>query len=313
MDMLTAECQTVDVNPKDQVLTRQEFLSEIKGRDGVLCMLSEKIDDEAIDAAGPQCRIFANMAVGFNNADVDAATARNVMISNTPDVLTNATADLAWTLLMAVSRRVAECDRIMRSGEWPGWGPLQFRGGDVTGRTLGIVGAGRIGAAVAQRSRGFDMNVLYHDALGPNKMLETAVGAKFTEFDELLRQSDFVSLHVPLTPETHHLISTKEFELMKSSAYLINTARGPVVDETALVEALNSGQIAGAGLDVFEDEPKMKPGLAECANAVLLPHIGSATFESRDGMATMAAGNLLAGMKGELPPNCVNPDAYAKR
>jgi glyoxylate reductase len=299
------------INEEDRVLTREELLRFVAGRDGVLCLLTDAVDAEVLEAAGPQCKVFANYAVGYNNIDVAEATRRGIAVTNTPGVLTDATADLAWTLLLSTARRVSESDPFMRGGKFEGWGPMMFLGGDVSGKTLGIVGAGRIGAAVARRSVGFRMKVLYHD-VQPNAELEAEVGAQRVELDELLRESDYVSLHVSLGAETRHLVGAREFGLMKKTAYLINTSRGPVVDEVALVEALRAGEIAGAGLDVYEDEPAMKPGLAECPNTVLLPHIASATNWTRGKMAEMAAGNLVAALKGETPPNIVNPEVLAK-
>ena len=264
IDLLKREFE-VDVNPEDRPLTRDELLKNIKGYDGVLCLLTDRIDDEVFDAA-PEVKGFANYAVGYDNVDVKAATARNIPISNTPGVLTDATADMAWALLFSAARRVVESDSFMRTGEWAGWGPLQYIGGDITGTTLGIVGAGRIGTAMALKSRGFNMNVLYQDAF-ENKVLEDELNARKVSFDELVEQSDYISVHVPLMPETRGLINTAVFKKMKNTAYLINTSRGPVVDEGALVEALRAGEIAGAGLDVFEKEPEMAPrtgGIAEC-------------------------------------------------
>ena len=295
------------INPDDRVLTRGELLDYVRGCDGVLCLLTDPIDAEVLDAAGAQCRIFANYAVGYNNIDVAAATARGIMVTNTPGVLTDATADHAWALLFSVARRIVEGDAFMRAGKFEGWGPLMFLGGDITGKTLGIVGAGRIGAAMALKSRGFGMRVLYAD-VARNEELESDLGAQWVDLDTLLAESDFVSLHVALTPETVHLINAERLGKMKPTAYLINTSRGPVVDEIALVDALTSRRIAGAGLDVYEDEPAMKPGLADCPNAVIVPHIASATNWTRSKMAEMAATNLVAGLKGETPPNLVNPE-----
>jgi glyoxylate reductase len=295
------------INPDDRVLTRGELLDYVRGCDGVLCLLTDPIDAEVLDAAGAQCRIFANYAVGYNNIDVAAATARGIMVTNTPGVLTDATADHAWALLFSVARRIVEGDAFMRAGKFEGWGPMMFLGGDITGKTLGIVGAGRIGAAMALKSRGFGMRVLYAD-VARNEELESDLGAQWVDLDTLLAESDFVSLHVALTPETVHLINAERLGKMKPTAYLINTSRGPVVDEIALVDALTSRRIAGAGLDVYEDEPAMKPGLADCPNAVIVPHIASATNWTRSKMAEMAATNLVAGLKGETPPNLVNPE-----
>jgi len=306
LDVLREACETVEVNPDDRVLSREELLAAVAGRDGVLCLLTDTIDANVFDAARG-ARVFANYAVGYDNIDVPAATERGVVITNTPGVLTDATSDLAWALLFSAARRIAEADRYTRAGRFTGWGPMLLLGADITGRTLGIVGAGRIGAAVARKSVGFTMRVLYADP-NPNEALERHVGAQRLPLDELLAESDLVSVHVPLTPETRHLIGAAELKRMKPTAVLVNTSRGPVVDEAALVAALKAGTIAAAGFDVYEDEPALAPGLTELPNAVLLPHLGSATVETRTRMATMAATNLVAVLKGERPPNCVNPE-----
>jgi len=306
LEILEAACDRVEVNPEDRYLTREELLRAVRGRDGVLCLLTDVIDDEVLAAAGPQCRVFANYAVGFNNIDVAAATRRGIMITNTPGVLTDSTADLAWALIMSVARRVVEGDACVRSGKWDGWGPMQFLGQDVYEKTLGIVGAGRIGTATALRSVGFRMKVLYTSSR-PNPELD-AIGGRRVDLLTLLRESDFVSIHVALNEQTRHLIGRKQLALMKPTAYLINTARGPVVDEKALVEALRERRIAGAGLDVYEEEPRITPGLTDLPNVVCLPHLGSATEATRAKMATMAATNLVAAVRGERPPNLVNPE-----
>ncbi len=278
----------------------------------MLCLLTDTIDGEVLEAAGTGCKIFANYAVGYDNVEVDAATKRGVMITNTPGVLTDTTADLAWALIFAVARRIVEGDQFFRTGQWRGWGPLQFLGHDIHGATLGIVGAGRIGTAVGLRSVGFSMKVLYADEVD-NTQLEQETGARRVPFDELLRRSDFVSLHVPLNAQTRHLIGERELGLMKPTAYLINTSRGPVIDEAALVEALRAKAIAGAGLDVYEGEPASAPGLTDLPNVVCIPHLGSATEATRSKMATMAATNLVAGLRGERPPNLVNPQVLETR
>ena len=310
MDLLRENVEVMNVNPEDRVLTREELLESVGGRDGVLCLLTDTIDDEVFRAA-EGAKIFANYAGGFNNIDVDAATRQGVLITNTPGVLTDATSDMAWALLFATARRVAEADRFTRAGMFKGWGPMMFLGGDITERILGIVGAGRIGTAVAMKSKGFRMKVLYTDKVR-NETLEKELGARKVTLDELMRESDFVSIHVLLSPETTHLIGEPELSRMKPTAYLINTSRGPVIDEEALVRALKEGTIAGAGLDVYENEPEFAPGLAELDNAVIVPHIASATIWTRTKMALMAAENLLAGLKGETPPNLVNPEALEK-
>jgi glyoxylate reductase len=307
IDLLKEECD-VEVNPDDRVLTRRELLQAVRGRDGLLCLLTDKIDSEVMDAAGGILKGIANYAVGYNNIDLGEAGRRGIPVSNTPGVLTDATAEMAWALLFSAARRVVESDRFNRSGEWEGWGPLQFLGGDITGTTLGIVGAGRIGTAMALKSKGFGMKVLYADHT-VNETLETELGAERADLDKLLEEADFISIHVPLTEKTTRLFGTEQFRKMKPTAYLINTSRGPVVDEAALVEALQTGEIAGAGLDVYENEPAMAPGLADLENVVLTPHTGSATTNSRTNMALKAAENLLAMMRGGTPPDCVNPQA----
>lgn len=307
LDLLRAECEVV-VNPHDRVVTREELLAGIRGKDGLLCLLTDTIDGEVMDAGLPTLKGIANYAVGFNNIDVAAATQRRLPVSNTPGVLTETTADLAWTLLMATARRIVEADRYMRAGKYQGWAPMLYLGQDIYGKTLGIIGFGRIGEAMARRAHGFGMKVLYYDARRRTPEEERALGVEYRAFEELLSAADFVSLHVNLDASTRHLIGERELGLMKPTAILINSARGPVVDEVALVKALKERTIWGAGLDVFEDEPAMKPGLADCANAVVVPHIASASVETRTKMATMAASNLLAMLKGEPIPNLVNPE-----
>lgn len=295
------------VNPDDRVLEREELLDAVADVDGLLCLLTDTIDGELMDAA-PNLKVVANYAVGYNNIDVDAATERGILVTNTPGVLTETTADLTWALIMSVARRVVEGDVFMRAGKYVGWAPMLLLGSDVYGKTLGIIGIGQIGQAVARRAMGFDMKVLYTDMFDLPPVAEQLLNAEKVELDELLERSDFVTLHVPLMDETHHLIGKRELEMIGPNGYLINAARGPVVDEVALVEALNNGTIAGAALDVFEDEPAMKPGLAECENAVILPHLGSASIETRTEMADLAVSNILSFLAGEQPPSPVNPE-----
>jgi glyoxylate reductase len=302
----------VEINPYDRVLTREELLQAVKGKDGILCLLTDKIDAEVFDAAGPQLKVVSNYAVGYDNIDVKEATKRGIVVTNTPGVLTETTADLAWALILATARRIVEADKFTRAGKYEGWAPMLFLGQDVYGKTLGIIGMGRIGQAVARRAKGFNMKVLYNDIRRIPEEIEKELNATFVSLDELLEQSDFVSLHTYLSPETYHLINEERLRKMKKTAYLINTSRGPVVDESALVRALKEGWIAGAGLDVYEFEPKLVPGLAECENAVLLPHIASASIETRTKMATMAAENLLAVLAGKTPPNPVNPEVLKR-
>jgi glyoxylate reductase len=297
------------INAEERVLGHEELLAGVRGADALLTLLTDKIDAEVFEAAGPQLKIVANMAVGYDNIDVRDATRRGIMVTNTPGVLTDATADHAWALLFAVARRVPESEKYLRAGKFKGWGPLLFLGGSVTGSTLGVVGAGRIGSAMMMKSRGFDMRVLYADK-SSKPQLEAETGARRVELDELLRESDFVSLHVPLLPETVHLIHAGSLRLMKRTAYLINTGRGPLVDEAALADALKNGVIAGAALDVFEREPAVHPELLLLENVVLTPHTASATIESRSKMAVMAAENLIVGLAGQKPPNLINAQVW---
>ncbi len=304
-----ADGYEVDFHAQDRPMERKDFLERLAGKEGLLPSITDAVDAEAMDRA-PGLRMIANFGVGFNNIDVAAATARGIPVSNTPGVLTEATADVAFALILARSRRVVEGDRMVREGRFRFWAPFLFLGSEVSGKTLGIVGMGRIGQAVARRARGFGMPVLYHNRTRLNTGEEAALGASFRSLPELLAEADIVSLHVPLTPETRHLINRETLGRMKPSAILINTARGPVVDEKALVEALREGTIAGAGLDVCEDEPRLAPGLADLENVVLLPHVGSATRETRMKMADLAVTNLLAGLRGDRPPNLVNPEVW---
>jgi glyoxylate reductase len=301
--------ERVAANAEDRPLSVEELRERVRGADAVLSMLHDPVDASVLEAA-EGCRVFANMAVGFNNIDVAEATRRGILVTNTPGVLTEATADLTWALILGVARRVVEGDAEMRGGRFPGWGPLYMLGGDVTGRALGLVGPGRIAAAVAERARGFKMPLLYHGR-GESIALE-ALGARRVSLEALLGESDFVSLHVPLSAETHHMIDARALALMKPTAYLINTARGPVVDERALVEALAAGRIAGAGLDVYEDEPRMAPGLAGCPTALLLPHLGSATHATRAAMSRIAGEDLVAVLRGRRPANPVNPEVLSE-
>jgi len=297
----------VIVAPNDRAITRDELIDGVSGADALLPILTDTVDAAVMDAAGPQLKVIANYAVGFNNVDVAAATARGILVTNTPGVLTETTADLAWSLLMAAARRIGESERYLRAGLWKSWGPQLFLGVDVHGQTMGIYGMGRIGLAIARRAKGFGMRILYNDVnrLAPSS--ELVLGVAYADKPDFLAESDFISIHVPLLPETRHAFSEPEFRAMKNSAILVNTSRGPVVDEAALARALKSGQIFAAGLDVYEDEPAVHPDLLKCQNAVLVPHIGSATRETRSKMAHMAAQNIVARLKGQTPPNPVNP------
>jgi glyoxylate reductase len=288
---------------------RDVLLRELAEAEGLLCLLTDRVDQELLDAA-PRLRVVSQMAVGVDNIDVAACTRRGIPVGNTPGVLTETTADLAWALLMATARRVVEAEAYTRSGAWKTWEPMGLLGRDVYGATLGIIGLGAIGAAVARRAGGFGMRILYYSRHRKPE-LEAELGLEHHPMEEVLRESDFVSLHTALTPETRHLIGAKELALMKPSAILINTTRGPVVDQAALAAALGSGTIAAAGLDVFEQEPApLDDPILQLPNVVALPHIGSASIATRGRMARMAADNLLAALSGQRPPNLVNPDAW---
>lgn len=289
-------------------IPRDLLLEKIEKVDGLLSMLTDKIDSELLDK-GDKLQVVSNYAVGYNNIDVEAATKRDVLVTNTPGVLTNSTADCAFMHLMAISRRLVEVDQFIRNGNWKkAWGPKMLLGSDITGKTLGIVGLGRIGSALVPRAKGFGMKVIYNDE-GPSPDKEKLLGVKYRKFDDLLRESDYVSLHVPLTEDTKYMIGERELGIMKKTAFLINTSRGPVVDENALYEALKNKKIAGAGIDVFEEEPtSLENPLLELDNIIVTPHIGSATHETRLAMAIKAANNLTAALKGERPPDLLNPE-----
>ncbi len=289
-----------DRPPRDEVLRR------VKDKEGLICLLTETVNEELLRNA-PKLRIAANVAVGFDNIDVAACTKRGVVATNTPGVLDETTADFVWTLLMAVARRLGEGEQLARSGNWKGWNLNQLCGADVWGKTLGIVGFGRIGRAVARRASGFQMKVIYTDAVRAPEDAETSVNAEYRDMNALLAASDFISLHVPLLPETRGLFDAPKFFRMKPTSYLINTSRGPVVDEAALVAALENKKIAGAALDVYENEPFIHPGLKR-VNVVLAPHLASASIETRTKMAVMAANNVTELFKGQQPTNMLNPD-----
>jgi len=292
---------SVEVHSEDIPIDRQKLLAGVEGKDGLLCTITDRIDLEVLERA-PDLKIIANNGIGFDKIDIEAATRKAIPVTNTPGVNADSVADLAFALILATARRLVEGDRMTRGAQFN----FHFLGLDVSGKTLGIVGFGSIGKAVARRAAGFDMKVTYFNSPRLEKYEEDRLGVTFAPLDQLLKDSDFVSLHVPLLPETHHLIGESELRMMKSSACLINTARGPIVDESSLVEALKMGRIRAAGLDVYENEPLLSQGLAELDNVVLLPHVGSATVETRTRMANMAADNLLAGLRGERPPNCLN-------
>ena len=300
--------ESVCVWNHDRPNPRENLLKEVKGADAIFAILTERIDGEVMDAAGESLRIVANMAVGYDNIAVPDATQRGVLITNTPDVLTETTADLAWALLLSACRRVGEGERIVRANAWKGWGPLQLMGTDVYGKTLGIFGVGRIGQATARRASGFNMRMLYTARNRLSTEIESALNAEFADKDRLLAESDIISIHCPLTDETRHAFGAAEFARMREGAVLINTARGPVVDEAALAAALKAGRLRAAGIDVYEREPEIHPDLMACENAVLAPHLGSATEATRARMATTAADNIIAMLRGERPPNPVNPE-----
>jgi glyoxylate reductase len=300
----------VQCDPQDQRLTPAALRQAVVGKDGVICLVTDQIDAQLLEA-GTALKVVANVAVGYDNIDIRAATQRGIVVTNTPGAVTEATADLTWGLLLSIARRIPEGDRYIRAGQWHEWKFMFMLGCDVYSRTLGIIGMGRIGQAVARRAQGFGMRVLYHNRRRLEVTLEQALGATWVELPTLLQQADFVSVHVPLTAETTHRISEAELRMMQPTAYLINTARGAVVDETGLVRALTEGWIAGAALDVFEREPEIQQALLALENVVLVPHIGSASVATRTRMAVMAAENLLAVLRGDRPPNVVNPDVYA--
>jgi glyoxylate reductase len=302
----------VSVNPAEGQMPREGLLRAVADADAMVSMLTDRVDAELLDAA-PRLRVVANYAVGFNNVDVQAATSRGIMVTNTPDVVTDATADLAWAILMGIARNVCVVDRFTRSGCWTEWRPEAFIAADITGATLGILGMGRIGQAVAKRAAGFDMRILYHDVRQAPPEIEQRWNARFVPLDTLLRESDFVTIHVPLVEATRHLIDARALWLMKPTAYLVNAARGPIVDEQALVRALQAGTIAGAALDVYENEPRLADGLAQLDNVILIPHLGANSRRTRDRMAAMTVDNIVAALSGETPPNLVNSEVLSRR
>ena len=304
---LLQESCDVEIWDSDDVVPRDVFLKAISDKDAVLCLLTDKVDAETMDVA-KNVKIFANMAVGFDNIDVDECTKRGVMASNTPGVLTDTTADFAFTLLMAAARRIREGHEFIQAGKWETWGPLLLMGQDIHHATLGLIGLGRIGTEMARRGQGFSMRVIYNDVVR-REDLEQELGLEYADFDTVLRESDFVSMHVPYMPATHHLISTEQLAMMKQSAVLINTARGPIVDPQALYTALKSGEIWAAGLDVTDPEPiPMDDPLLTLDNCLIAPHIASASFNTRSDMSELAANNILAALSGERPPTILNPD-----
>lgn len=293
------------MNTNDRVLSKEELIDGVAGQDGLLCLLTDKIDGAVMDAS-PYLKIIADYAVGFNNIDIEAATSRGIPVSNTPGVLTETTADMAFALMLAAARRVAEADRYIRSGKWKGWGPMQFLGTDISRASLGIIGMGRIGQAVARRAVGFGMKIYYWNRTRLSEEEESRMGVAYGALEEIFETCDFISLHVAYNEETHHLVNTENLSRMKSTAFLVNTSRGSVIDEKALVEALRQKRLAGAGLDVFENEPEVASGLLSMDQVVLAPHLGSATLATRTRMAMIAIENLLAVLSGKHAPNIVN-------
>ncbi len=310
LDYLARHCE-VESNQQDMALSPDMLAQHLAGKDGVMCCLTDRIDAKLLETC-PQLKAAANIAVGYNNIDLAACTARGVMATNTPGVLDDSTADLAWALMLATARRITEVESYIRAGEWTGWRLKQWLGVDVHHATLGIIGMGRIGQAIAKRASGFDMKVIYSNRKPVSPDIEQRLNATYMSKDELLRQADFVVLQMPYSPETHHLIGATELKKMKPGAILINSTRGGVVDDAALIEALKNGTLRGAGLDVFENEPRLNPGFLQLRNVVLAPHIGSSTEATRRAMAMTAARNLVAALTGDTPPNLLNPEAKKK-
>ncbi len=295
------------VNPEDRVLTKEELIGNLKGQnyDALFCLLTDKIDGEVMDSFGPQLKVLANMAVGFDNIDVAEAKKRNIMITNTPGVLTDTVAEHTFALMLAIAHRIAEADKFTRALKYHGWEPMLLLGNDLSGKILGVVGRGRIGSRVAYHAvKGFDMKVVYYD-VKRNEDFEKEFSAVYMSLEDLLKQSDFISIHVPLLDSTRHLINAENLKLMKPSAYLVNTSRGPIIDEAALAYVLANKVIKGAALDVFEFEPKITPELLQLDNVILTPHIASATEETRSKMSALAATNIIEALEGRLPPNLV--------
>lgn len=303
---LSQHCE-VEANQQDMAFSPDALVQRLASKDGVMCSLTDRIDAGLLSAC-PQIRAVANIAVGYNNIDLAACTARGVMATNTPGVLDDSTADLAWALMLATARRMTEVEGRIRAGEWTGWKLKQWLGVDVHHATLGIIGMGRIGQVIAKRAMGFDMKVIYSNRKRVAPDIEQRLNATYVSRDELLKQADFVVLQVPYSPETHHLIGAAELKAMKPTAILINSTRGGVVDDAALIAALTNGTLRGAGLDVFENEPKLNPGFLQLKNVVLTPHIGSSTEATRRAMAMTAAKNLVAALTGGTPPNLLNPE-----
>jgi len=310
LEVVRQACE-VQLDPLDQPLTPAALRQAVIGKQGVLCLVTDRLDAQVLDAA-TELKVVSNVAVGYDNIDVAAATQRGILVTNTPGVVTESTADLTWSLLCSLARRIAEGYRYIRAGKWRDWTLLLMAGSDIHGKTLGLCGMGRIGQAVARRAKGFNMRILYHNRQRLDTALESELNATWVEKRTLLQQADFVSLHVPLSAATTHFIGVEELRMMRPTAYLINAARGPVVDEAALIQALQQGWIAGAALDVFEHEPHVPQALQELENVVLVPHIGSASVATRTRMAVMAAENLVAVLREEYTPYIVNPAVMAQ-
>ena len=310
LEVVRQACE-VQLDPLDQPLTPAALRQAVMGKQGVLCLVTDRLDAQVLDAA-TELKVVSNVAVGYDNIDVAAATQRGILVTNTPGVVTESTADLTWSLLCSLARRIAEGDRYIRAGKWRDWTLLLMAGSDIHGKPLGICGMGRIGQAVARRAKGFNMRILYHNRQRLDTALASELNATWVEKRTLLQQADFVSLHIPLSAATTHFIGVEELRMMRPTAYLINAARGPVVDEAALIQALQQGWIAGAALDVFEHEPHVPQALQELENVVLVPHIGSASVATRTRMAVMAAENLVAVLRDEYTPYIVNPAVMAQ-
>ena len=309
LEVVKENCQA-DIWPEELPPSREVLLERVRGADGLLCLLTDRIDGDVMNAAGPRLKVISNHAVGFDNIDVVAATARGIPVGNTPGILTDATADMAFALMMAAGRRVVEAEKFLRAGKWKTWGPSMLLGADFAGATLGIIGFGRIGQAVAKRASGFDMRVLYYDpGASPS---DPNLSAASTDLDTLLAESDFVSIHVPLTPETRHMVNAELLAKLNPNAVLVNTSRGAVLDQVALYETLKEHHIFAAALDVTDPEPlPMDSPLLELDNCIIVPHIASASVQSRNMMAFLSAENLIAGLNGEKLPHCVNPEVYS--
>ena len=302
---LLKEACDYELYPDLDVISKQELIEKVKGRDALICNYADKLDDEILSAAAPSCKIIANCAVGYDNIDIEAAKTRGIYVTNTPGANHHAVADMVWGLMFAVARMIVDGDRFIRAGEYKGFTDMTYMGLDVTGKTLGILGAGRLGRVFAKKAKGFDMRLLYND-VERNEDFERQTEAQYVTMETLLKESDFVSIHVPMLPSTRHLIGEKELKMMKKTAILINTSRGPIVDEKALIKALQEGQIWGAGLDVFEWEPEVSPELKQMPNVVLTSHMATCTIETRYKTVQIAVENVLAAAKGQIPPNCVN-------